>query len=212
MYNVRGLAQVRHDRRSSVIYGLKVVLPILALALLSTIFLVARKPPEESFLPYVAQLKDRKDGADGMRSSLYTGSTKAGDAVSVKAHSVTPDATESGLLHADDLELDINYTDGRVLAIQSKGASFDEGGDAIDLEGAVHIVTSDGYDMRTERLIAQTKTGIATSPGPVTVDAPMGQLTAGAMEITRQEGDASATQMVFTQGVKLVYQRQTQKE
>jgi len=203
---------VRHDRRSSVIYGLKVVLPVLALALLSTIFLVARKPHEESFLPNLELLIDRENGSDGMRKSLYAGSTDAGDALSVRANSVTPDSEDPDLLRARDFELDIDYVDGRDLAVQSREATFDEGGDAIDLEGSVHIVTSDGYDMRTDRLIAQTNTGFASSPGPVVVDAPMGKLTAGAMEITRENGEDGTTQMFFTQGVKLVYQRETQQE
>ena len=52
----------------------------------------------------------------------------------------------------------------------------------------------------------------AKSSGPVEATGPMGQMTAGSAEITRQ-GDGSSTYLlVFKDGVKLVYKPQTEGE
>ena len=66
------------------------------------------------------------------------------------------------------------------------------------------IVTSTGYQIESDRMITKLSTLDVHSPGPVHADGPLGTLDAGAMQLNAgKAGDAA--QLVFTNGVKLIY-------
>jgi lipopolysaccharide export system protein LptC len=74
--------------------------------------------------------------------------------------------------------------------------------------GLARLVTSQGYQMETNGLIAELRTGLITSDGLLEVRAPFGQLTAG--KVTFQTASKGLSQhMLFTEGVHLLYQPQT---
>ena len=79
------------------------------------------------------------------------------------------------------------------------------------LEGNVVITTSSGYKLTTDALAAQFKTLVVESPGPVAGTGPLGTLDAGQMRLHRRAGDENA-HLVFTNGVKLIYDPKTLEE
>jgi len=72
------------------------------------------------------------------------------------------------------------------------------------LSGEVTIVTSSGYRLATERLVARFDALYAEAPGPVAGDAPAGNLTAGRMILSNRTG-TDQPHLVFSNGVKLIY-------
>ncbi|MGX9356217.1 LPS export ABC transporter periplasmic protein LptC [Roseobacteraceae bacterium S113] len=182
----------------------------MALGILSTLFLLARTLPEETRLPYVEDLKQRGDSADGMRASFFTGSTAEGDALAMQASSIRPDPTDPERTMIANVAAHVQYTDGSELHIVAQDGVFNELDDSLLLRGDVHIDSSTGYEIRTSELLTEMKSGRAETTGRVDATGPAGTLEAGKMVITRPE-DAAA-HLVFTQGVKLVYQRQDEKE
>lgn len=189
---------------STVVRGLTVVLPLVALALLSTLFLVARTAPEDSALPFIQELRDRDNSAgDVMRTPIYTGTTDAGDAVTVRAESVAPDPEVSGGALADMPRADIRFGDGRNLRIEATSGAFASEENRLSLAGDVVITHSTGYQLFTSAVDADLNTNEATAPEPVRVEGPSGTLEAGAMVVRRKEDEN--VELVFTNRVKLVY-------
>jgi lipopolysaccharide export system protein LptC len=189
---------------STLVRGLTVVLPLVALALLATLFLVARTAPEDSQLPYIEDLRDRTAGAgDAMRTPFFSGSTEAGDAVTVRADLVMPDVTEPGSARAEGLRADIRFLDGSSLRVDADAGHYVADADRLHLDGNVVLRHSTGYDLFTGALVAELDSGEATSPGAVRAVGPQSTLEAGAMALRRQPDDT--LELVFTNRVKLVY-------
>jgi lipopolysaccharide export system protein LptC len=68
----------------------------------------------------------------------------------------------------------------------------------------VTIDTSTGYPIKSDRLTALMSTLDIVSPGPVQADGPFGTLDAGTMSL-KNVNAGSGAQLLFTNGVKLVY-------
>ncbi len=77
------------------------------------------------------------------------------------------------------------------------------------MTGLARLTSSSGYEMETGGLIADFGTGVVTSIGPLEIQAPFGDMTAGGMRLA-MSGDGTGQQMVFNGGVRLLYQRQTE--
>lgn len=197
---------------SAVINGLKIVLPLLALGLLATLFLLGRGHNTEFQSPFLLELQERVSGREGMSASVYTGSTDKGDAVRIEAQSLRTDPDDSAQTRATDLNAHIVYTDGTELTILSNDGVYAEGNERLVLTGDVEIDSSDGYSMRTQELITDMASGVAESTVPVDAWGPAGTITAGGMKITRANNEAQDVHLVFTNGVKLVYQREKEAE
>lgn len=190
---------------SALVRGLTVVLPMVALALLATLFLVARGTPEDSELPYIEDLRGRTAGTtDAMRTPFFSGSTEAGDAVTVRADLVVPDVSEPGSARAEGLRADIRFVDGSSLRVDADTGRYVGDSSRLHLDGNVVLRSSTGHNVFTGALVADLGRGEATSPGAVRVTGPQSTLEAGAMALRRQADDTF--ELVFTNRVKLVYQ------
>ena len=188
---------------STLVRGLTVALPLVALALLSTLFLVARTAPQESTLPFIEDLQGRATAGDAMRTPFYTGTTENGDAVTVQADLVRPDPSGSGAAQAEGLTVDIRFTDDTALRVTSVDGRFLSEENHLALEGDVVLDSSTGYALRTKVLQADLSRGEAESRGAVQINGPLGTLDAGQFTLRRKSTDA--VELVFTNGVKLLY-------
>ena len=70
------------------------------------------------------------------------------------------------------------------------------------------MTTSTGYVIDTARLISRLDALHVLSPGTVTATGPLGDLTAGRM-LLHNASDSDAAELLFSAGVKLVYQPRT---
>ena len=73
------------------------------------------------------------------------------------------------------------------------------------LDGNVHIETTTGYVLTTGTLWTRLDELYAETPGQVEGTGPPGDLTAGKMLLSTNPETGQA-ELVFTQGVKLIYQ------
>jgi lipopolysaccharide export system protein LptC len=79
------------------------------------------------------------------------------------------------------------------------------------LSGQVRIETSDGYTMQTEALSTALDATRIVTQDTVTARGPLGEITAGRMEITAENADSAAV-MVFKDGVRLIYLPQSEMD
>ncbi|MDJ0821383.1 MAG: LPS export ABC transporter periplasmic protein LptC [Paracoccaceae bacterium] len=186
---------------SQTIAWLKIVLPIVALGLLSTLFLLSRDREPLEDVPFAVALSEGQTASEQVGSPYYAGTTDNGEVLSLTAGSARPLGDE---VEADNVEARIVLTDGSQIGMTSNAALLSNPDQTVRLDGAVRIESSTGYVMETQSLTAALDRVEAESAGPVSARGPAGTLTAGKMRIT-PIGETDDVQILFTEGVNLIY-------
>jgi lipopolysaccharide export system protein LptC len=198
------MAQAYDDTHSRVVAWAKIVLPLSALALLSTLFLASGKVDPTDVIPYsdieIAELAREPR----LTAPEFAGVTEDGASLSVTARSARPDPDGGAGASAEGIVAQVQAPDGFHAEITAGSGRFDPAGGRLMLSGAVEMTLSTGYHLLTETLNIATDRTRLTAPGTVHATAPFGQIEAGAMELF---ADAVATPhlLVFNNGVKLIY-------
>lgn len=197
------------DSYSRLVAWLKVLLPLSALALLSTLFLLSRNIDPVATIPFAENEIRERIRDQQVTEPFFSGTTDGGDGFSVTSDSML---MGSGLDHeAEDLSAQIDLASGTRVLLSADFGQFDTAAARSELSGNVVITTSQGYRMSSDALSADFDGLRVASPGPVTGQAPFGDLNAGAMILERDD-TSGATHLVFTNGVNLIYQPQTREE
>lgn len=197
---------MRPDRYSRTVAWLKVALPLAALALLSTLFLLSRDMDPGQAIPFAdKEVQDRLRDQQ-ITAPFFSGSTADGDQLSFSAVKITTPEGQIGTNQAENIVARIILADGPEVTILSDLAQFNIAEDLAMLEGNVRLKSSNGYKIQTHALHSEMSSLRITAPENVQADSPFGQINAGGMTLQLAE-NGSAAQMVFTNGVKLVYTR-----
>lgn len=190
------------DPYSRMVGYLKVILPLIALGILSTLFLVSDRIEPGSSIPFAEREITERVTGQQVTGPLFTGATDAGDLVTIRAERLAKMGGESN--RAVALSARIELADGSEVVLVSDEGLFRLSKDEADLIGNVLIESSTGYRMRTDRLTTRLSLLDIVSPGEVRATGPAGTLTAGSMQMNRH-GESARAQLLFTGGVKLVY-------
>lgn len=199
------------DRYSRMVAWLKVTLPLLALGLLSTLFLISRAVDPPAAIPFADTEVQKRLTNQQVTGPYYSGTTVDGDEIAFVADTVTTPDGKTGSNKAENVDVTIDLVGGTQVNVTADHADVRMIEDQTDLTGNVIVVTSKGYVMRSEMLEVRMSRMEITSPDHVTATTPIGDLEAGAMHAFTPEG-TSDSHFLFTDGVKLLYQPQTLKE
>ncbi|MEM6886680.1 MAG: hypothetical protein AAF636_00935 [Pseudomonadota bacterium] len=192
------------DLYSQTVSFFKVVLPLIALGLLSTLFLLSRVTDPSQSVPFAEpEIRDRLLNQQ-VTEPYYSGMSSDGDEITFTAAAVTTPGTLQGAKSAEDVKAQFRMSSGSVIDISSEAGLFDLAKDHASLTGDVVVVTSEGYVIRSERMIGKLSTLDLQSPETVTGVMPGGDLEAGSMTLTAPDRGAPA-HLVFNDGVKLIY-------
>ena len=184
------------------VFWLKIAMPLLALAILSTLFLFARQVEFEGTLPYAQVEIDDLARDPRLSAPEYAGVTSDGASVKVAARTARPGKDAASPVTATDVVAFYETLNGGKLAIEARTGTFDSGKALLTLKGSVVLTTSDGYVLRTEELLSALNKTLITANVKVVADTPLGQIEAGAM---RLNGPTAEHLLVFNKGVRLVY-------
>jgi len=190
------------ERHSRLVFWSKIILPILALAILSTIFLLARRINFDGALPYVRDQIDERANDPRMTRPDFSGMTKDGAALTVLAREARPGTNASRQTTATDLSAVYKTPGGESILIKSRDGGFDSVQGLLTLTGEARLTTPDGYDVSADNMQAATNTVTITAEGNLIALAPLGQISADSMILT---GPAGAHHLVFNGKVRLVY-------
>ncbi len=187
---------------SRLVSWLKVILPLIAIGLLSTLFLLSRSADPLASLPFSET--DLKELASSQRITRpsFAGATEDGDLIAFTAESAQP--LGEGMLKATTLAAQIDLTSGQSVAFSAGTGLVDRDTDTALLEQDVVITSSTGYRITTDQLETGMEEVRAETLGPVAANGPPGTFTAGKMQLTTDPGTGDAY-LVFTEGVDLVY-------
>ncbi len=181
----------------------KIVLPLMALGLLSTMFLFSQSTDPTLSIPYADVDVEQIARDQTVKSPTYQGISDDGSAISVNAQTARPSLSNPNQYSAETMVARLDLKDGSVVDIVSKTGEIDNDTSVIVLEGDVQIKTSTGYQMNTETLTTSLNQSWIRSAGEVIATGPLGNLVAGQMEITQSDNEEYV--LVFINGVKLIY-------
>jgi lipopolysaccharide export system protein LptC len=178
---------------------LKITLPLAALALMSTVFLFARAPTQDSAVSY-AKIEEiaREPRLSGAQVS---GVADDGSVIQLTAETARP---LGDVLLVETMFASIDVVNGTHIDIRAGRGEINNATRIARLTGLARIETSNGYEMETAGITANLTTGQITSDGALEIQAPFGSLTAGQMIIETPEGMGGQV-MLFQNGVRLVY-------
>ena len=178
---------------------LKITLPLAALALMSTVFLFARAPTQDSAVPY-AEIEEiaREPRLSGAQVS---GVADDGSVIQLTAETARP---LGDVLLVETMFASIDAVDGIHIDIRAGQGEINNATRIARLTRLARVVTSNGHEMETAGITANLTTGQITSDGALEIQAPFGSLTAGQMIIETPEGMGGQV-MLFQNGVRLVY-------
>jgi len=188
---------------SRMVAGAKIVLPLIALAILSMLFLLARSAPEGEPLRFVEE--DVRELAESQRLGAPRHAAVTGDAaqVTITAAELQRDPQRPDITRGRQLRARLATPDGQVYDIRSRAGTLDEVANQSILREDVEVATADGYTLVTDALRLRNDRTYLESLAPVRAWGPLGTLEAERMEIFAVPGDERQTRMVFTGNVHL---------
>ena len=191
------------DRYSRMIAFLKVLLPLMALALLSTLFLLSQNTEPMASIPFAEAEVNERMRDQQITGPFFSGSTEQGDQISFSAGKIGV-ADGNGRVTANDISAQIDLSSGARLVFFADLGEVDIANDTSVLSGKVLITTSTGYKINSERLVSAMTSLNMESPNKIIAEGPLGTFSAGSMRLTFSE-KTKFTQMIFTNAVKLIY-------
>jgi lipopolysaccharide export system protein LptC len=188
------------NRYSRIVATLKVLLPLAALGLLSTLFLLARVPE--------SGLTGRITGdiaADGrMRAPTFSAMTEDGP-LTVTADAAIPRASDYAVVELEGPRVTLGIEGARDITLTSRTGRLSRPDREAEFSGGVEVRTSDGYAIETEHVRSTFDGALAESPGAVRLTGPGLTLEAGTMTIEEGASGLAAGRLLFNGGVRLVY-------
>ena len=195
----------RHDNlHSRLVYWLKITLPLVALMILSSVFLLSRSIRPEDAIPFA-----EVDIADRVRTPRLTapdfaGMTADGAALSMKAADARfGTADNPGAI--SDLVGVLETPDGARTELVAHEARLDQDAKRMVLGGGVVLANSTGYRIETAGIsVALDRTSL-DSLGPVSATGPAGSFEAGSLHLGLASDNPPSYVLVFKGGVRMVY-------
>lgn len=191
---------------SRVVLWLKVILPLLALAGLSTLFLVSRTIDPAQTVPYADIDIDALTDEQRIGGPTFSGVLPGGAAFSLAADRAWPDIGNPGNLTGETIRATIDLTDGTGISVRADRATFSNADRTAGLEGGILVQTSSGYRMQADRLNMAFDGLRLWSDAPITAEGPGLRITAGKFDITGDGSVAKPHVLVFKGKVSLLYE------
>jgi len=167
----------------------RLVLPVFALVLLSTLFMLLS---EREPMP-VPDLAPEGIRAEGAR-------------IESAAREMLADRERGNRALAEGLSLDLQAPGGMQISLSARGGDIRLAENRAEFWDGVEIATSTGYRLHADRLKADLKTLEVESVGPVTGEGPAGRLSAEYMRVNPDRSGNNAHVLVFKGSVRLVYE------
>ena len=188
---------------------LRVIVPLGALVLLSTVFLVSRNIDPDRAIEMadvdLAELtREPRIGA-----ARFAGMTDDNTALVIDAETVRSreDVQQSGPIH---LSLaaphgELQFGSGRTVTFQAERGVLDQADDRLDMQGAVVLETSDGYVARMPSLVSALQRTHVVGTGGISGVGPAGEITADSVELSTKTDQTGGYLLAFKGNVRLIY-------
>lgn len=201
----------RDQFHSRLVALMKIALPMAALGILSTVFLVSDGFDPEQPVPITTIDLQQRATDQGARNATFAGVTQSGDEVLLLTEHSRQSASNPRIFLAEDVMAEYRLSSGTGIDITSLHGEMNQSNNSASLSGDVMVVTSTGYTITTQALNTEFDTLFAETPGPVTGQGPAGDITAGRM-VLEHNAETGMPHLRFTDGVKLIYELEPQED
>ena len=175
------------DRYSLIVRWLRVILPVLGLALLLAVFLL----PRELLVGRIGLSGLSVEPGQGLRleNPRFSGTTPDGQPFALTADWALPDAPDPTRIDLGNLDGEIVVDDDQTVHLAAGSGEYRPKDGRLALEDDVVVTTSDGYRMTAPRALADIEARTLTVEGPVRGEGALGLIEADTMRAARRGDD-----------------------
>lgn len=188
---------------SAIVSWAKITLPILALGLLSSLFLLADRPNPEDALIFaevdIAELARQQR----LNQPRFAGTLPDGREILFQAEAAAPVPGELNRFDANQVSVRVELAPEDLVLLDAGDAEVDLSDQSAILSGGVELRRSDGMTLITESLNFAFDELYAITEGAVTARGRGMQIEAGGLELSERNGPQL---LRFTGGVRVLYQ------
>lgn len=188
--------------RTRIVGWLRVILPLTALVILSTLFLFGKTPEPGASLPYADVTPEELAARPQITAPSFAGVASDGTEIAVTASRGSPGQAD-GRSTVDDVRLTLTGTDGVVAHVDARQGELQ--GQQLRLAEDVRMDISTGWLLTSQELLAELDQGMISADTRVDVLAPFGELTAGGMVLRRVPDGSGNHVLDLNGGVRMLY-------
>ncbi len=192
----------RSDLYSKTVMWVKVTLPLIALALLSSLFLLSGAPDPEAALPYAEVDVEQIAREQRVTAPRFAGIVGEDQEIILIAAAMTAESGQTDRIHAQAIDGRVDLGISEVMTVQATLGDIDMAGQFASLRDGVAVQSSRGYQMESETILMALDEIRLRAPTPVHITGPGLDLTADAMEMEEVDG---APILRFTGSVRMLY-------
>ncbi len=190
---------------SRVVAVLKVGLPLVAVGLLASLFLVQSDDRVGDGVVFSPGDVEALGSGLAVTNPIFTGTTRGEDRFRFTAELVQPDAAPPKRALITALAGTLALHDGPEVRVSARTGDLDIPTQRLDLGGDVVITTSDGYRMVTDKATLDLRAGAFVAGDRVESTGPLGEIVSGSLHIAPAAETGEARRFSFGDGVRLVY-------
>ena len=203
------MAKQSFNMHSRLVAWTKIVFPLAALAILSSLFLFSKSnDPGKGVRLFDGDLAEFAS-KERITAPRFAGMTPSGIAIQISAVEASPRNTGGPAFDAVDLKAELEMPNGSSVNVLAGMGSIDSLNMVADLTGGITLETSDGYVARTEGLFFALNKLDIRSDGEISAVGPLGTVSAGSMVLrttsTNDPEKSNGFDLVFKNGIKLIY-------
>ncbi len=188
---------------------LRWILPLGALVLLSTIFLLSENIDPDLAVQQAGLDIEEITRQPRIGTARIAGITGEDAAIKVDADAIrTPTDPQQGgpmVLVLDQPRGQLDFASERQVDFRSESGQLQEAMNRLVMRGRVELATSDGYRTRMNQLVAALDSTDLRGTGDVAGDGPPGQITARSVTVTEAPGGNGGYLLAFRGDVRLIY-------
>ena len=187
---------------SALVAWLKTLLPIVALGLLSTIFLFSGRVDVTQSLPYTEHNIAEIVREQRITRPYFTGIASNGTEIALSAAYASPQIENAHILEITDLSVVLRSTSDRMVQVTAGRGALDSATQTAQISTNVHIAALPDFWVTTQALDMNLNQGVVSAKGGFQGVTSLGAITAGEMHLQMTADDQ---QIVFLNDVRLVY-------
>ena len=190
------------DSYSAFVVWVKTLLPILALGMLSTIFLFSGKVDVTQSLPY-AKLNIAEIVREQRITKPYFSGVSYNDTeITLSAAYASSDTQNADILNITDLSIILTSEHAKTVRITAGLGTLDATKQKVTVSKDVYLTAMPDFWLKTNSLTIDLKQGVATADTMFQSVTALGTINAGNMIVKTITNDQ---QIIFTNGVRLIY-------
>ena len=190
------------DSYSAFVVWVKTLLPIVALSMLSTIFLFSGKVDVTQSIPYAKFNIAEIIREQRITKPYFSGVSNNGTEIVLSAAYASSDIQNVDILNITELSIVLTSPNAKTIKITAGLGTLNSALQKAVISGDVHLTAILGFWLKTNNLTVDLKQGVATAHNVFQGITGLGTINAGKVVVQMIAEDQ---QIIFTNGVRLIY-------